>query len=481
MLAGGTTSFLLAQCPCSGGGGSGGASSIPPGLGAVIVFGFCFLGYWIWNLKGASVMNRIGKLAIVIVLAVVVVGVIVMKKGGGSALPPPTGSPLTSGLPRLVDLGSTTCIPCKMMAPVLEDIKTEYAGRMQVEFINVNTQPKAVKPYGIQVIPTQVFFDAVGKELWRHEGFIAKDDILAKWRELGVLFTGAASPATQAAKPAAFERMEAAQADTRAKDAICFMCDGNIDTKTLVVVKSDKGDVRLCGPHCYFIMFSCLTEDKAGFEKKVTVTDWAGGGPVPATDAVYLYGLNEKTGRPDVRAFGNKAAAVSEQRATGGNIMAWQALQEKELATRCGFCDRACYPEDAAKVQCDGVRTWGCCSHCALGVAARTGKDIEVHERDRLTGEEIVVKTVNGSVASIQPATAVAWFGLRQGSDGKFASAGCFHQGFFVSAENLAKWVQQNPLETGRLITIQQALADKMKLSPQQIQKACKIGQCAPK
>jgi hypothetical protein len=75
----------------------------------------------------------------------------------------------------------------------------------------------------------------------------------------------------------------------------------------------------------------------------------------------------------------------------------------------------------------------------------------------------------------------VAWFGQRKGADGKFASAGCFHQGFFVNADNLKKWVEQNPLETGRLITIQQALADKMKLSQQQIQKACKIGECAPK
>jgi len=98
-----------------------------------------------------------------------------------------------------------------------------------------------------------------------------------------------------------------------------------------------------------------------------------------------------------------------------------------------------------------------------------------------LTGEEIIVKTAGGNVASIQPATAVAWFGMRQKPDGSWASAGCFHQGFFVNADNLKKWVEQSPLETGRLITIQQALADKMKLTPQQIQKACKIGQCAPK
>ncbi|MFC1634574.1 hypothetical protein ACFL5Z_07000, partial [Planctomycetota bacterium] len=77
--------------------------------------------------------------------------------------------------------------------------------------------------------------------------------------------------------------------------------------------------------------------------------------------------------------------------------------------------------------------------------------------------------------------TSLAWFGQRKRPDGTWGSAGCFHQGFFVNAENLKKWVEQNPYETGRLISISQALANKMKLSPEQIKKACKIGECAPK
>jgi len=116
-----------------------------------------------------------------------------------------------------------------------------------------------------------------------------------------------------------------------------------------------------------------------------------------------------------------------------------------------------------------------------LGVAARTGKSIEVREKDRLTRQAIVVKTLDGKVASLEPATAVAWFGQRMKPDGTWASAGCFHQGFFTSAESLKKWVEQNPYETGRLISISQALADKMKLSADQIRKACKIGECTPK
>jgi thioredoxin 1 len=89
-------------------------------------------------------------------------------------------------LPLLVDLGANKCIPCKMMAPILEDLKTTYAGKLDVEFIDVWQDTEAGRKYGIRVIPTQIFFDAAGKELFRHEGFFAKEDILKTWKQYGV-------------------------------------------------------------------------------------------------------------------------------------------------------------------------------------------------------------------------------------------------------------------------------------------------------
>ena len=423
-------------------------------------------------------MNKIGKIVIVVVLIAAVVVVIAVKRNspGGQQVPAELRpEQLTGkGLPAMIDLGSDQCIPCKMMAPILEELKKEYEGRLIVEFIDVWKNPAEAPKYGIKLIPTQIFFDASGKELFRHEGFYSKEDILAKWKEFGVDLVGLASGLP------AFERLVPAQLDNRPKDKVCYMCDGDIDARTLVTVRTDKGPVRLCSPHCYFIMYSCLTEDKTDFEKKVSVTNWATGEPVAATEAMYLYGLDGQTGRPTIRAFTDR---IRPDQVTPGRIVInWQILQENELATRCGFCERACYPEDSAEVIVDGgLHTRGCCCHCALGVAARTGKNIEVCEKDRLTGERITVKTLSGQVASLEPATTVAWFGQRQKPDGTWGSAGCFHQGFFVDAENLKKWVEQNPYETGRLIPISQALAGKMKLSPEQIQKACKIGECAPK
>ncbi len=98
----------------------------------------------------------------------------------------PTSGPIAAKLPRVVDLGADKCIPCKQLAPILEELKQEYAGRVIVEFIDVWKNPKAGEPYKISVIPTQIFFDQEGKEVWRHVGFLPKADFIAKFKELGV-------------------------------------------------------------------------------------------------------------------------------------------------------------------------------------------------------------------------------------------------------------------------------------------------------
>jgi thioredoxin 1 len=89
-------------------------------------------------------------------------------------------------VPRLVDLGSVGCVPCKAMAPILEGLRAEYAGRMEVEFIDVWKDRDAADAWGVRLIPTQVFLGADGQELARHQGFMGKDEILARWQAVGV-------------------------------------------------------------------------------------------------------------------------------------------------------------------------------------------------------------------------------------------------------------------------------------------------------
>jgi thioredoxin len=96
--------------------------------------------------------------------------------------------------PKLVDLGADKCIPCRMMTPVLAELAKEYAGQLDVVFIDVWKTRGEAEHYGIRVIPTQIFYGADGKELFRHEGFYAKKDILAKWKALGVGLTEPSSP-----------------------------------------------------------------------------------------------------------------------------------------------------------------------------------------------------------------------------------------------------------------------------------------------
>lgn len=98
----------------------------------------------------------------------------------------PSSSGAATSLPLLLDLGAGKCIPCKMMAPILEELKEEYAGSLEVVFIDVWQDASAGRKYGIQTIPTQIFYDASGRELFRHEGFFGKEEILAKWEALGI-------------------------------------------------------------------------------------------------------------------------------------------------------------------------------------------------------------------------------------------------------------------------------------------------------
>ncbi len=102
-----------------------------------------------------------------------------------------------TSLPRLVDLGAGKCIPCKQMKPILDDLTRNYADQFTVVFIDVWENREEGAKHGIRMIPTQIFYGADGKELARHEGFMAKKDILAKWAELGVAVK---EPATPAAK-----------------------------------------------------------------------------------------------------------------------------------------------------------------------------------------------------------------------------------------------------------------------------------------
>jgi thioredoxin 1 len=134
-------------------------------------------------------MSTASRLVIVGALALAVAVTVALRRDHAS---PASGAPAAVALPRLVDLGADNCIPCKAMMPVLDGLRREYAGRLRVDFIDVNKFPDQAEPFRIYAIPTQIFIDPAGRELTRHLGFISKEDILDTWRQLGYHFTPAA-------------------------------------------------------------------------------------------------------------------------------------------------------------------------------------------------------------------------------------------------------------------------------------------------
>lgn len=90
-------------------------------------------------------------------------------------------------LPRFVEVGADSCIPCKMMQPILDELRADYAGELRVEFADVWKNPELGETYAVRTIPTQVIYDADGNEVFRHIGFWPKEDIDAKLKELGIV------------------------------------------------------------------------------------------------------------------------------------------------------------------------------------------------------------------------------------------------------------------------------------------------------
>ncbi len=89
-------------------------------------------------------------------------------------------------LPMLMELGSDTCEPCRMMKPILEELKKDYEGKALVENVDIYANRDLAVKYRIRVIPTQIFLDSSGEVVFRHEGYMPKEDIIEIFKEMGI-------------------------------------------------------------------------------------------------------------------------------------------------------------------------------------------------------------------------------------------------------------------------------------------------------
>lgn len=136
-------------------------------------------------------MKKNVKVSIIVVIVILALGVVGIKTflGKNTATSEKTSTNTTDvvkNMPMLIDLGAGTCIPCKKMVPVLDEIKKAYNGKVVVKVIDVNDYPDEANKYDIKVIPTQIFLDKDGKEFFRHEGFFSEEEIAEIFNKMGV-------------------------------------------------------------------------------------------------------------------------------------------------------------------------------------------------------------------------------------------------------------------------------------------------------
>ncbi|MFH0997546.1 MAG: thioredoxin domain-containing protein [Pseudomonadota bacterium] len=90
------------------------------------------------------------------------------------------------GMVTMVDLGAKKCVPCKMMAPIMEKVEKDYQGKAVIHFYDVWEDREPATRFGIRGIPTQIFFDKDAKEVYRHVGFMSEADIVSQLTKMGV-------------------------------------------------------------------------------------------------------------------------------------------------------------------------------------------------------------------------------------------------------------------------------------------------------
>ena len=141
---------------------------------------------WMWKNRGRTITLAAAGFLFLVVASFGGLGLReAASEPSSTAASHEAGAP-ASTRPLLVDVGADKCIPCVTMAPILEGLKKDYSKSLEVVFIDVWKKPSEGRKYRVRMIPTQIFYDASGKELFRHEGFYSKEDILGKFKELDI-------------------------------------------------------------------------------------------------------------------------------------------------------------------------------------------------------------------------------------------------------------------------------------------------------
>ncbi len=130
------------------------------------------------------------KIKICIVSFLFIIILVIFSCDSNTEKPAPTtyiaSAVPVKGMVTMIDLGADKCKPCKMMKPILERVTKQYHGEAAIVFIDVWKDTTQAKRFKIRSIPTQIFFDAKGAEVYRHIGFMSEKDIKGQLHKMGV-------------------------------------------------------------------------------------------------------------------------------------------------------------------------------------------------------------------------------------------------------------------------------------------------------
>lgn len=94
------------------------------------------------------------------------------------------GAAPSPGKPALYEFGAGYCVSCKEMAKIMDELTPLYSDQLEVRMVYADKAKDLFQQYKIMLIPTQVFFDASGKEVDRHIGALTKEEVIRKLKEL---------------------------------------------------------------------------------------------------------------------------------------------------------------------------------------------------------------------------------------------------------------------------------------------------------
>ena len=133
--------------------------------------------------EGVAVVTRFRKFTIFLILSGL--SVLIGPRAANADLEKFSDVPV-KGMVTMIDLGAKKCIPCKMMAPILAKMEKQYEGKAAIVFIDVWKHNEQAKRFGIRAIPTQIFYNETGNEVYRHVGFMDEKAIINQLKKMGV-------------------------------------------------------------------------------------------------------------------------------------------------------------------------------------------------------------------------------------------------------------------------------------------------------